>query len=388
MLKSRIGYSVDTDSFSSGKETALRAMEKFKAPKLGIIACSSAYEKEEVIKGVQSVTRDLPLIGCTSAGAVIIPEGVISSEKGFSSMMLFDDEDMRVSVAGSEKENDSRETGRRVAIEAIKKSGTKQRPSYFYIVTSDKEEELYLKGIEDVIGRVPCFGGSYVNDIADSQGGIICDNQILVNGCAVAFFYSNKKIDSEYTGAYRETEDIGIITKIENNQTLVEIDHTTSLKKYAEWMSTSPDVLQGDKLSSLSVTSPLGVKDPMGDITIIRHPMIGNNDNTMEIGSKLEVGTAVIRMEATVDELISSTKETIIKARNELKSKAGAYLLLHDNSRKIVIDNRLEEVYKNIKTVAGNTPFMMIFTASEYGSANHSANMCGRLMLSFTSFAE
>ena len=388
MLKSRIGYSKDADSFSSGKETALRAMESFNAPKLGIVACSCLYEAQDLLKGIQSITRDLPIIGCTTAGGIIIPDGIISSDQGFSGMMILDDEDLKVSVSGMERGIDPRETGKQIAIEAIKKAGTRQRPSYFCMIASPKEEELYLLGIQDIIGRVPCFGGSCTDDNFDGEGRILCGDQVISDGCAVAFFYSNKKMANEYTGNYRETKNMGVITKVEQNHILTEIDHTLSLQKYGEWISTSPDVLQGKKLLSASIISPLGIKDPQGTITIIRHPIIGNNDNTMNIRNQIVTGTAVICMETTVDELIFSTGETLKKVKQELKTRPGAYLLMHSAGRMQGIGDRLDEVYKNIKKEAGSTPFMMIFTFGEYGYAGYSANMCGDLMLSFTAFAE
>ena len=47
-----------------------------------------------------------------------------------------------------------------LAKEAMEKAGQTAAPAYFYMVASPAEEEDYLKGIEDVIGRVPFFGGS------------------------------------------------------------------------------------------------------------------------------------------------------------------------------------------------------------------------------------
>lgn len=388
MLRSKIGYSTDADSTASGKETALKAMESFKAPKLGLLYGSCLYNADELLKGVREVTGTLPLIGCTSSGGIIVPDGIISSNNGFSGMMLLDDEDLKVTVAGSERGADPRETGKKIAIEAIKKAGSKIRPSYFYMVASPAEEELYLKGIEDVIGRVPFFGGSCADDTVNGDWKIYCEDEVFTDGCAVAFFYTGKKIATEYTGAYRETEDYGIITKVNGARTLAEIDGTPSLQKYGEWIKTSPDQLQGMNLLSASITSPLGIKDPLGDLTVIRHPMVGNADNTMNLGNNLTVGTAVVRMEATVEELIASTKETLEKVKNSLDVTPGAYVLVHCGGRKLGIGDRMEEVYKNIKSAAGNVPFITIFTFGEYGYANHSANSCGGLMLSFTAFGQ
>lgn len=388
MLKTKIGYSVDADSFTSGKETAIKAMEGYKNPKVAFLYGSCKYNSEELLKGAKSITGSLPIIGCTSSGALIVPDGIITSENGFSGMMVLDDEDMKVVTFGMERGNDPRETGRKIAVEAIKKAGTKKRPSYFYMVASPAEEEFYLKGIEDVIGRVPFFGGSCADDAVNAEWKIYCDEKAFTDGCAIAFIYTDKKIVTEYTGAYEETNDRAIVTKVDGKRTLAELDGVPALQKYAEWTGTTVDALQGMNLLSASILSPLGVKDPLGDITLIRHPMVGNGDNTMNIGNNIEEGTAMIRMETTVDGLITSTRNTLEKVEKTLDVKAGAYFLVHCGGRKLGIGDRMEEVYQNLKEVAGDTPFITIFTFGEYGYANHSANSCGGLMLSFTAFGE
>ena len=75
--------------------------------------------------------------------------------------------------------------------------------------------------------------------------------------------------------------------------------------------------MTGGSLLVTCVLSPLGVKDRLGDLIAIRHPMNGNEDGSMAVGNNLAEKTCVIRMEATVDELISSVSETM----RELKSK-------------------------------------------------------------------
>ena len=69
----------------------------------------------------------------------------------------------------------------------------------------------------------------------------------------------------------------------------------------------------GNNLLSATILAPLGVKDRLGDLIAIRHPMVGNKDYSMNIGNDLAINTAVIQMEATVDELIDSTGKAVKK---------------------------------------------------------------------------
>lgn len=55
----------------------------------------------------------------------------------------------------------------------MEKAGQTAAPAYFYMVASPAEEEDYLKGIEDVIGRVPFFGGSAADNTVSGNGAFI-----------------------------------------------------------------------------------------------------------------------------------------------------------------------------------------------------------------------
>ncbi len=379
MLKSKVGYSKQEDAFTSGKETATQGIEGLENPKIAMFYASKGLE--EYVKGAKSVIGTIPLIGSTSK-AIMVPDGMITDEQ-FSGMMVLDDEEMVVAISGNEKGENPRETAKWTALEAIKSSGLKIRPSYFYLVTSAAHQEEYLKGIEDVIGRVPCFGGSVTTD-----GQIFCNEKMIQEGCAVAFFYSGKDILTEYGGTYRETSDMAVVTEIASDNQLVELDHEKALEKYAAWRHMESTSLKAEQIHKEAILSPLAVKTPLGEVTLLRGLLFGQENGAITTSNPLEVGTAVIRMEATVDECIKGTKEMLDTLKERLDEKAGAYFLIHSEDWKQAIDTRMEELLKKVKESVGDTPFLMVFTSSEYGYQNHSANACGSLMLSFTVLGE
>lgn len=394
MLKSKVGYSTDINSFLSGKETAELASKGMVNAKIGMLYTSVLSDVKEIVKGVKS-TIDIPIIGCTSSGAIIVPEKIVTSDHGFSGMMVMDDKDMVVGVACHEAGNDARAIGRKVAIEAVENAKTTRAPAYFYMVASPKEEEDYLMGIQDVIGRVPMFGGSAADDTVEGNWKIICNDKVFSDGVAVAFFYTDNEIVTSYTGAYNETDNIGLITEVKNDRTLVSIDKVSALKKYANWINVSPTDLKGKNLLVASITKPLGIKDPLGNLTVIRHPMFGNDmgtrttsDDTITLGNKVVEGTAIIQLEATVDELINSTGNTLKDVKKQLYTDPALYILIHCGGRKLGIGDRLEEVHKQLVKEAKGVPFITVFTFGEYGYDEHSANICGGLMLSFTAFGK
>ncbi len=383
MLKSRVGYSTEENSFNSGIETAKKATTG--KEKIGFLYTSSESNTKDIIRGIRTVT-DIPLIGCTSNGAIIVPDGIITSEHGFSGMLTMESNELKIGLASHEAGKNARLIGRQVAIDAIKNANMTTVPSYFYMVASGGEEEDYLMGIQDVIGRIPMFGGSAADNTIEGKWKIICNDKVFQNGVAVCFFYTKNDIVTEYTGAYHKTNIKGIITKVEQNRTLVTIDNENSLSKYSQWIKKDEEDLRGMNLLTSSVFHPLGISDPVGNLLAVRHPMIGNTNNTMNIGNKLVEDTAVILLETTKEEIINSVGETLKKVRESLITSPAAYLLIHNGARKSAIEDRLQEVYNQLLKEANEVPFICLFTLGEYGYCENSANTCGSLMLSFTGF--
>ena len=388
MLKSNVAWSTHKDSYTQGKETAEKAVVDLMQTKVAFLYTSVDCDVCKVLEGAKSQLGTAPIIGCTSSAGIIVPDGFISSENGFTGILALGDPDMEVGVAGSERGKDPRETGRKVAMEAMAKVGRTDAPAYFYMVASPAEEEFYIKGIEDIIGRVPVFGGSAADNTVEGKWSIYTNDKIFSDGVAVAFFYTDKEMKNVYTGEYHETTNSGVITKIKGNRTLVEIDGVPAIEKYASWTGKKMKDLEGNNLLVSTITEPLGVKDRLGDLVAIRHPMFGNKDGSMNIGANLAVNTAVIQMEATVDELISSTGKTMKELNQEMNGEIGAYILVHCGGRRLGIGDRIDEVTKLLKKQSKGVPFILIFTFGEYGVKDHGANTTGGLMLSFTAFGK
>ena len=388
MQTANTGSSTNANSYAAGKEAAVKAKAGLSKAKLAFVYASVANDLDQMLKGVREELPGVPLIGNTSFTGVIMPEGFVGGESGFVGILMLADKDLVVGVAALPKKDSARATGEAVARQAMKAAGKTNSPDYFYMVAPPGEEEFFLKGISDVIGRVPFFVGSAADNTISGDWKLFTSEGVFADGVAVAFFYTDKSFANHFTGAYRETSNMGVITKVEGQRKLVEIDGVPAVKKYAEWTGVDPDSLKGMALLGATITSPLGVKDRLGDLVAIRHPMNGNDDYSMNIGSNLAVGTTVIRMESTVDDLITSTSEALKVVKGKLAAPVGAFHLVHCGGRRAGIGDRIDEVVKQIKGEAGDVPFICEFTFGEYGYEDDGNNTCGGLMLSFTAFGQ
>lgn len=388
MLNSKVAWSIDADAYSAGKNSAKKISE-LNSPKLAFVYSSVVYDQKILINAIKETLPKTPIIGCTSFTGVLTPDGFISSDNGFVGIMGLSDEDMTIGVCGLAKDKDARETGKAVALKAMENAKLDVPPDYFYMVANPGEEEFYLKGISEVIGRKPFFGGSAADNAIAGDWKLFTGDAVFPEGVAVAFFWTKKPMVNKFTGAYKETDKVGIITKISGNRQLMEIDGKPALQVYADWRGMKPDQLMGMNLLAASVTNPLGVKDRLGELIAIRHPMGGNTDMSMNIGNNLAVNTAVVMMNSSVDELIESVTTTISETKDRIKNHdIGAFLFVHCGGRRAGIGDRIGEVADKMKEAAGNVPFLGVFTFGEYGFEDDGNNTCGGLMLSFTAFGK
>lgn len=394
MLKANVGYSIDIDEKEMGLETAIKANKDLENVKINFLYTSCKNDIKKIMKGVREAI-DTPVIGCTSCEGIITPDGYITSDNGFAGMLSLEDDGLIVGVAAHEGGRDPRAIGRRVAIEAVENAKSTRAPAYFYMVASPKEEEDYLMGIQDVIGRVPMFGGSAADDTVKGNWSIICNDKIINDGVAVAFFYTDTEMVTSYSGNYRETDNIGLITKVKNKRNLMEIDGISALKKYAQWAGVPARSINGENLLMESVKKPLGIKDPLGNLTIIRHPMYGDDngtktldDDSIMLGNNVVEKTAIIQLEATDKELIDAAEEVLKDVKKQLYTTPTAYILIYDGARKMYLKENIEEVAKQVIKEAKGVPFIMPFNFGEYGYDEHSSNICGGLMLSFTAIGK
>lgn len=388
MLNAKTGTSANPCPTQAGKEAAAGLKDALGDIKVAFVYSGVQYDQGKLLQSLSQELPGVPLIGNTSFTGVITQDGFISGDDGFVGLLALSDPDMAVGVAGLAKTGDARETGRACAKEALKAAGKTCPPDYFYMAAPPGEEEFYLKGVEDVIGRVPFFGGSAADNSISGDWLLFTHDTVTADGVAVAFFYTDKPFANKYTGAYEQTNKAGIITKVKDFRTLVEIDGIPALEKYREWTGAGKEETTGGNLLAYSITAPLGVKDRLGELTAIRHPMNGNDDDTINVGNYLAEGTAILLMEGSVDGLIQSAGSIVTELKEKLQAPVGAFHFVHCGGRRAGIGDRIDEAAAEMKKAAGDAPFIAEFTFGEYGYEDDGNNTCGGLMLSYTAFGK
>ena len=143
MLRAKVGYSTNSDDFIAGMESIKESAKDFLNVKCNFIFTSEKNNIPKIVKGIRN-SSSAPIIGCTSSGGVMIPQGYITSENGFVATMSLNDPEMIVGVGCHEAGKNPRTIGRKVALEAVENAETLRAPAYFYMIATPKDEEEYL----------------------------------------------------------------------------------------------------------------------------------------------------------------------------------------------------------------------------------------------------
>ena len=389
-MKSFVATSTAPNAADAGKEVAAKIAAGLEGAKIAMAYGSCDYDSKELLAAIAEGLPGVPVLGNTSFTGIITPEGYIGGDKPFVGILALGGDDLIVGTAGAPRDSDEcpRCIGKNIAKAAMEAAGKDCAPDYWYMAASPAEEEYYIKGVTDVIGRIPFFGGSAADNEIAGKWWIYNGTDAFQDGCIVAFFYTDTPFVNKFTGAYAETDKFGVVTKMDGDRGIAEIDGKPALDVYADWRGMSTDELMGGDLLVASIVAPLGFKDRLGDLTAIRHPMNGNDDHSIAVGAKVVEKTAVIMMEGDVDCLVGSIEKTA----DELKATAAkvgadtpaAYFFVHCGGRRAAIGDRIGEVADAFIAEADGVPFLAEFTFGEYGFEQDGLNATGGLMLSFS----
>jgi len=385
MLKTGVCWSEEADAYKAGKESAEKALAELKEKAgFALAFCTVDYDEADFLKGIKDAVGDVPLMGATSFTGILTPGGFIHKEGGVGGVMLLASPEMEFGVGAGEIGDDPRAAGQKAVRDAIAQAGKSESDtvSAFFLIAPPGAEETLIKGVEDVVGRVPMIGGSAADNTIEGYWKEFANDQVLANGVVVGVVYSGLPFGVGYTGYYKPTDKQGIITKVEGRRSLVEIDGRKALEVYAGWRGMKVEELLGDKLLGAAIPFPLGVRDVSGDLWWVRHPLNGNEDGSMAIGNDLAEGTAVTMMEATLDEIAQGASEVVKMALDDLGEEAGAVIIAHCGGRAAALGpEAMEKVAADIKALLGDIPFIGYCTFGEQGYAKWTANGAGGLML-------
>ena len=161
-----IGISTNFDSFNAGKEAARSTFYQLnrKKPDILIVFISTTFDQEEAIKGIHSIIKGAPLVGCSSVGSITASGSIRNSVTvcGISS----DSISFSYGV-GNEITKNPRLAGSKAAKQSSGLTNTTTKAYIMFCDALSGNGADILRGAQEVLGTsFPIIGGSATDDLS------------------------------------------------------------------------------------------------------------------------------------------------------------------------------------------------------------------------------
>ena len=269
-LSAGTGFSRNTDSFRAGAESAEMALGSVDDPSILILFASVLFDHEMVLKGVRSITKDVPLIGGSAFGEM--------SNHGMNNrsvvLMAVETDGIELSFGlGNGSDQSPASAGEEAAKEAIEGLGPQGAQLGFFISEMLRSSKT-LKGLDKVLGNdVGLLGGCSSGDRTVpvstpefTQGFQYVNDQVHQHSVPLMLMSGDFKHSFGVGHGWQPLGKAALVGKSEEN-IVYEIDKTNATDFYGRYLGKSSFVpyplgfYQGDHLLLRTVT---GTKEDIG----------------------------------------------------------------------------------------------------------------------------
>lgn len=391
VTKVGVGKSAEPEPFKAGAEAAEAALREAGLEKcdFAFVFATVGYDQEELLKGVRSIIKDTPLIGCSAEG-IITHEGPDENVRRIGVMVISSDEiKFTPVVAKGLKENSFR------AGEEIGKKLNEVWPekSKVLIMLPDGitvNADALFQGIESSLKtHLPFVGGTAGETFAFKQTYQYYNDQVLTDAASCVLLSGDFQFE---IGVSHGARPIGIertVTKAEGNH-LYEIDNRPAFEIFKEFLGEEVNELTVSVLCEicLGVRVPEEVREKYEDIILKIPTRLDKKDNSLYMVCEWPVGTKIIVARRDPERIVQRAREVAEKIKTKIgKTKPKFILNFNCAARgKLYIgpETAQKEVKANQEPFGKDVPWLGWYTFGEIapiGEKNYFHNHTGVLLV-------
>ncbi len=388
------GISTKLDSFASGKEAALSAyyqIEK-KDPSIIITFISTIFDQETVIKGIRSIIRDAPLIGCSSMGSI----STYGSHRDSVAVFIISSNSIEFSYGiGCEINKSSRLAGHKASKHA---SDSTRSPKQLYMMFSDGlsgNSADILRGAQEALGTsFPIIGGGACNKSCIEKTYQYINGEIHTNSVVGILLSGDMKLGMGQSSGWQPIGKPHKVTKAKSN-VIKEIDKKIAVKIYEDYFERSFEKLRNEDICKLGINYPIGIRFINKDKEYLtRVPLTIEENGSLILNGDIQENEDISLMIGDKDLALESTKKAALMAMSNSKhAKIEFAIMFSDISRLLLLR---KDAYKEIdavkKIIGKNIPILGCYTLGEYApfNAEESKGQCyfNNQSVSITLFSE
>ena len=365
MIKAGVGRSNNPDATKAGAEAAKIALEETGGKANLIVVFSTvAYDQKKMLDGVRTVSKEIPLVGCSTSGE-ITTEGPVAKHVAVTALSL-DKIKWTVGV-GKGTDKDSFQAGKEAAQEV--KNKAKEELSLFVMLLDGLSENgaAAVRGVQAVLGKqFPIMGGSAGDDFLfkktyEYYNGEILENSVVGIGLSGKFSFG--------VGVRHGWEPIGLPMKVTKAEgaVLKELDNRPALKIYEDYFGKKAEELIKEPIARMAYTYPLGMSVEGSSELLIRDVVIANEKGEITCAAEIPQGSEIRLMLGDTEKAIQAAKEAAEGALVQLKgAKPKVVFVFNCIARKKLLGSRIGEEIVAIQDVLGKeVPLFGFYTYGE-----------------------
>lgn len=365
------GVSVKLDSFAAGREAAQNAYYQLGryTPDIAITFISTIFDQVEAIKGIRSVTKETPLIGCSSAGS-ITQNGPIRG--ALSVLTLYSDSISFSLGAGKGISKNARLAGHEAAKEAFSKS-IKDKTTKAYIMLSDGlsgNSADILRGAQEVLGTsFPIIGGAASDELRFQKTYQYINNNIYTDAVVGLLISGYINIGIGKGCGWQPIGKPHKVTRARSN-IIKEIDKRIAIEIYEDYFGKSFEELKNIGIAKLGRNYPLGINIKGKNEYLIRAPLGLEDNGSLVLSAEIPEGEDINLMIGDKNLALKATRSACMDAIRDMQGRNIKFLAVFDDIARYNLLRKDSQIETNIiKEIMGdNTPVCGCYAYGEYVS--------------------
>ena len=367
-----VGFSNLADSFSAGKEAAQSAIEKHSGvPRVLIVFGAMRFNHRDLLAGISSVAKDIPMVGGTTAGEI--------SSAGFSTgsvvVMSFSNEELEfVTGIGHNMSSDEAACSRAMANDILGKAAVDPDASLLIFPNGMGGDGLrVLEGLQSVLGKDFEITGGYLGDDERFESTFQYYNGIVYKDAITGLMVIKKKGFRTGIGVRSGFSSIGnsfTCTSSEGN-VVKEFEHTNALDLYKDFLGEE----RAERLPAVCLEYPFGIIDNNPshsgqNIFQLRCGLsVDHEQGTISLAASIPEGSEVTLTTASRGDIINGAREAADQAKKSLGGATPlAIIMFSCVGRKLVLGRRIQEEVDAVREILGvDVPLIGFYTYGEIG---------------------
>lgn len=367
-VESGVGWSESGSAGRAGSEAAARAVATCSGePALVVVFASVRYDLSQLLAGVRAVTGSAPLVGASSAGALVAGRLIQPSSGVVVGVVGAGRYRFGVSaVAGLS--SGLRSAGASLARQARAAAGPggEGERSCLLIFTdglAGNGQEI-VRGIYSVTGAaVPLVGAAAGDDRRLRQCFVFCDDQVLVDG-AVGVWISATEAPGVGSGHGWQPQGEPLLVTRSVGAMVCELNGRPAGVVYREALGAQAERLSGERFSAVALAHPLGVVQSDGSFAV---------RSLLRVNEQEELAAFAPLPEASVAWVMSATREGLLENSAKTATEAlaatvepGLLLAFSCVARYDVLGELAGEEARQVQEAAGALPSIGFYTYGEF----------------------